>query len=93
MITAIICVNADSGQIPEVAEQIAAIAGVSEVYSVTGQIDMIVMVRTQAFEAIADVISNGIAKVPGVISTETHLAFRAYSQHDLEASFSLGDNG
>lgn len=89
MITAIVCVHADSEQIPEVAERIAAIEGVSEVYSVTGRIDLIVMVRTKAFESIAEIISNGIAKVPGVISTETHLAFRAYSQHDLEASFSL----
>lgn len=90
MITAIVFVHVDSGRIPEVAEQIAAIDGVTEVYSVTGRIDLIVLVRTRAFEDVADVVSDKLAKVPGVIDTETHLAFRAYSQHDLEATFSLG---
>ncbi len=90
MITAIVFVHVDSGRIPEVAEQIAAIDSVSEVYSVTGRIDLIVLVRTKDFESVADIISDRIAKVPGVLDTETHLAFRAYSQHDLEATFSLG---
>lgn len=92
MITAIVFVHVESDQIPEVAEQIAAIEGVSEVYSVTGQIDLIVMVRTSAFESVAEIVSDRIAKVPGVIDTETHLAFRAFSQHDLEATFSLGES-
>lgn len=90
MITAIVFVHVESDRIPEVAEQIAAIDGVSEVYSVTGQIDLIALVRTRDFEAVAQVISDRLAKVPGVIDTETHLAFRAYSQHDLDATFSLG---
>lgn len=90
MITAIVFVQVKSDQIPEVAEQIAAIEGVSEVYSVTGQIDLIVIVRVRSFDAVADVISDRISKVPGVLDTTTHLAFRAFSQHDLEATFSLG---
>ena len=90
MITAIVFVQVKSDQIPEVAEQIAAVDGVSEVYSVTGQIDLIVIVRVRSFEAVADIISDRISKVPGVIDTTTHLAFRAYSQHDLDATFSLG---
>ncbi|MGB3954697.1 MAG: Lrp/AsnC ligand binding domain-containing protein [Brooklawnia sp.] len=90
MITAIVFVQVKSDQIPEVAEQIAAVDGVSEVYSVTGQIDLIVIVRVRSFDAVADIISDRISKVPGVIDTTTHLAFRAYSQHDLDATFSLG---
>lgn len=90
MITAIVFVQVKSDQIPEVAEQIAAIEGVSEVYSVTGRIDLIVMVRVHDFETVADVISDRISKVPGVLDTTTHLAFRAFSQHDLESTFSLG---
>ncbi len=91
MITAIVFVQVVSNQIPEVAEQIAAFDGVSEVYSVTGGIDLIVMVRVPAFEAVAEVVTDKISKVPGVIETTTHLAFRAFSQHDLEATFALGN--
>ncbi len=90
MITAIVFVKADVARIPEVAEAIAALDGVSEVYSVTGEIDLIVLVRVRAHEDVADVVADRLNKVPGVASTETHIAFRAYSRHDLEAAFSLG---
>jgi DNA-binding Lrp family transcriptional regulator len=90
VITAIVFVHADVARIPEVAEAIAALDGVSEVYSVTGQIDLIVLVRVKAHEDVADVVADRLNKVPGVRSTETHIAFRAYSRHDLEAAFSLG---
>ena len=89
VITAISFVKADVARIPEVAEAIAALEGVSEVYSVTGQIDLIVLVRV-AHEDVADVVADRLNKVPGVTSTETHIAFRAYSRHDLESAFSLG---
>ena len=90
MITAISFVKADVARIPEVAEAIAAIDGVSEVYSVTGEIDLIVLVRVKAHDDVADVVADRVNKVPGVQSTETHIAFRTYSRHDLEAAFSLG---
>ena len=90
MITAIVFVKADVAGIPEIAEQIAAIEGVSEVYSVTGQIDLIAMVRVKAHEDVASVVADRLNKVPGVAETETHIAFRTYSQHDLESAFSLG---
>ena len=90
MITAIVFINADVARIPEVAEQIAALEGVSEVYSVTGQIDLIALVRVRRHEEIAAVVADQLNKVPGVTGTETHIAFRAYSQHDLESAFSLG---
>ncbi len=90
MITAIVFVNADVSRIPEVAEEIAAIDGVSEVYSVTGQIDLIALVRVRDHDDVASVVADRLNKVQGVESTETHIAFRAYSQHDLESAFSLG---
>jgi DNA-binding Lrp family transcriptional regulator len=90
VITAIVFIKADVAAIPEVAEQIAAIDGVSEVYSVTGEIDLIAMVRVRRHDDIANVIPDTINKVSGVRSTETHIAFRAYSTHDLEAAFSIG---
>jgi len=90
MITAIVFVKADVAQIPEVAEAIAALDGVSEVYSVTGQIDLIDLVRVREHDDVADVVADRLNKVPGVQSTETHIAFRAYSRHDLESAFAVG---
>ena len=93
MITAIVFVNADVSRIPEVAEQIAALEGISEVYSVTGHIDLIALVRVRHHDDIAAVVADQLNKVPGVRSTETHIAFRTYSSHDLESAFSLGVEG
>ena len=90
MITAIVFVNAHVDRIPEVAEAIAALDGVSEVYSVTGSIDLIAIIRVRTHEEIAAVVADRLNKVDGVTSTETHIAFRAYSRHDLDAAFSLG---
>jgi DNA-binding Lrp family transcriptional regulator len=90
VITAIVFIKADVARIPEVAEQIASIQGVSEVYSVTGDIDLIAMVRVRNHDDVATVVPDRINKVPGILATETHIAFRTYSTHDLEAAFSLG---
>jgi DNA-binding Lrp family transcriptional regulator len=90
VITAIVLVRAEVDRIPEVAAAIANIDGVSEVYSVTGGVDLIVMVRVRQHEDLADVIADRINKVTGIRDTQTHIAFRAYSQHDLEAAFALG---
>lgn len=90
MLTAIVFVKADVAQIPEVAQQIADLEGVTEVYSVTGRIDLIAIVRVRGHDEVAAVISDQLNKVPGVLDTETHIAFRAYSSHDLEQAFSLG---
>ncbi len=90
MITAIVLIKTSVDRIPEIAEQIAALDGVSEVYSVTGTHDLVAMVRVGRHDDLADVIPGRINKIPGVQSTETHIAFRTYSQHDLEAAFSIG---
>lgn len=90
MITAIVMVRAAVDQIPEAAERIAELDGVSEVYSVAGSVDLVVMVRVRQHDQLADVIADQLGKVPGVIATETHIAFRAYSRHDLEAAFAIG---
>lgn len=90
MVTAIVLIKADVAGIPETAEAIAQIPAVTEVYSVTGGFDLVAIVRVRAHEELADVIPGAVNKVPGVTHTETHIAFRAYSRHDLEAAFSLG---
>lgn len=90
MITAVVLVQTEVSKVPEVAAAIADLDGVSEVYSVTGDVDLVVMVRVRRHEDLADVIADHLGKVPGVRSTKTYLAFRAYSRHDLDAAFALG---
>ncbi|MCW2765081.1 MAG: transcriptional regulator, AsnC family [Nocardioides sp.] len=90
MITAIVFINAEVARIPEVGASIAEIDGVSEVYSVTGQIDLIALIRVREHDDVARVVADQLNKVPGVNGTETHIAFRTYSRHDLESAFSIG---
>ncbi|PJE98568.1 AsnC family transcriptional regulator [Streptomyces carminius] len=90
MITSIVLIRTSTDRIPEIAQQIAELDGVSEVYSVTGAHDLIAIVRVARHDDLAEIIPGHISKVPGVVSTETHIAFRAYSQHDLEAAFAIG---
>jgi DNA-binding Lrp family transcriptional regulator len=90
VITAIVLVKATVDRIPEVAQAIADLPAVSEVYSVTGEFDLIVMVRVRGHEELADAIADRLNKVPGIASTETHIAFRSYSKHDLDAAFAIG---
>ncbi|MEV6377197.1 Lrp/AsnC family transcriptional regulator [Micromonospora musae] len=90
MITAIVLIDCATDSIPEVAETLADLPGVSEVYSVAGHVDLIAVVRVREFDQIAEVIAGRISKVPGVNNTESHIAFRAYSQHDLEEAFAIG---
>jgi len=90
MVTAIVLIKADVARIPETAEEIAQIPQVSEVYSVTGEFDLVAMVRVRGHEELGDVIPGTVNRVPGVTHTETHIAFRTYSRHDLDAAFSIG---
>ncbi|GAB3861702.1 Lrp/AsnC ligand binding domain-containing protein [Verrucosispora sp. WMMA2044] len=90
MITAIVLIDCATDSIPEVAETLANLPGVSEVYSVAGHVDLIAMVRVREFDEIAQIIAGSISKVPGVLNTESHIAFRAYSRHDLEEAFAIG---
>jgi DNA-binding Lrp family transcriptional regulator len=90
VITAIVLIDCATDSIPEVAQALAELPRVSEVYSVAGGVDLIAMVRVREFEEIADVIAGDISKLAGVLNTETHIAFRAYSRHDLDAAFAIG---
>jgi DNA-binding Lrp family transcriptional regulator len=93
VITAIVLIDCATDSIPEVAETLANLDGVSEVYSVAGGVDLVAIVRVREFEQIAEVIAGGISKVSGVVNTDTHIAFRAYSKHDLEEAFAIGLRG
>jgi DNA-binding Lrp family transcriptional regulator len=90
VITAIVNISCAVDRIPEVAQAVADIEGVSEVYSVAGDVDLVAMVRVRQHEDLADVIAGRLNKVEGITTTQTLIAFQAYSKHDLEATFSLG---
>ncbi|MGW6426210.1 Lrp/AsnC family transcriptional regulator [Nocardia sp. NPDC055053] len=91
MITAIVLIQAENSRIPETAQALADTAGVAEVYSCAGDVDLIAIVRVRDHERIAEVVTSGIDKVAGVVRTTTHIAFKSYSSHDVEAGFSLGE--
>ena len=90
MVTAIVLIRADVARIPETGAAIAQIPEVTEVYSVTGDFDLVALVRVRAHEELNDVIPGTLNRVSGVTHTETHIAFQTYSRHDLEAAFALG---
>ena len=90
MVTAIVLIKAETNRIPDLAEQIADMNGVSEVFSVAGRHDLVAIVRVSKNEELADVISDQMRHLDGIVETETMIAFRAYSKKELEAGFELG---
>lgn len=90
MVTSIIMINAERNKINEVAEQLQAIDGVSEMYSVSGKYDLVAIIRVNSNDALADLVTRRMLTLDGIVKTETMLAFQAYSKHDLDAMFSVG---
>ena len=87
---AVVLIQCDVDGIAAAAESIADVDGVSEVYSVAGEFDLVAIVRVPAHDDLAKVIPGGIARVDGVARTESLIAFQVYSKHDLERMFSIG---
>ncbi|MDQ4108680.1 MAG: Lrp/AsnC ligand binding domain-containing protein [Actinomycetota bacterium] len=87
---AVVLIQCEIDEIAEAAEAIAQIGGVSEVYSVAGEFDLVAIVRVSEHDDLAKVIPGGISRVEGVERTETLIAFQVYSKHDLERMFSIG---
>jgi DNA-binding Lrp family transcriptional regulator len=90
MVTAIVLLHVDRDRINPVAETLADLPGITEVYSVAGRYDLAAVIRTRTNEELADVITTRIRQVAGIRDTETLIAFRTFSRLDLEAAFSLG---
>ncbi len=90
MVTGIALINVEHGQIQNVAEALVDIEGVSEVYSVSGNYDLVAIIRVRDNDRLAELMTDRLGHVAGVSSTHTMLAFRSYSEHDLESMFSLG---
>lgn len=90
MVTTVVLANCDIDHVPEAAQQVADLPEVSEVYSVAGDYDLVIMVRVKDHDDLARVVTEGIRRVPGIEKTQTLVAFKVYSRHDVESLFSLG---
>ena len=90
MVSAFVLITADPACVADLAAELADIPGIAEVYSVTGDEDLIAIVRVREHEALADVVTKHIASLSGIRHTRTSIAFRTYSRHDLESMFDLG---
>lgn len=90
MVSAVILLVVEKSKINEVAEQLVDMKGITEVYSVAGQYDLVAIVRVRANEGIADAVTRQMLKIDGIIRSETLIAFRVFSRYDLERIFSIG---
>lgn len=90
MVTSIILISTERTKINEVAEQLAETEGISEVYSVSGNYDLVVIVRVPSNDDLAQLVTEKLHSMKDILKTETMLAFKAFSRHDLEAMFALG---
>jgi len=91
MTHAIVLIEAERDALSDLGGALADIGGVAEAYSVTGEWDFVAIVRVPDHEQLADVVTGQIGALPGVIRTQTMVAFAAYSRHDIESLFSLGE--
>lgn len=93
MITAIVLISAAQGRVPEVAQTLIQMQGVTEAYSVAGSYDLVAIARVRSHEELESLVAGRVQKIPGIESTNTLIAFRAYSQRDLEAMWDIGNEG
>ena len=90
MVSAIVLLNIERDMINQVADQLASVDGISEVFSVAGQYDLVAILRVNTNEALADLVTSKMLQVDGILDSETLIAFKTYSKHDLESMFSIG---
>ena len=90
MVTALVLLNVERNKINDVAQQLSEMDGVSEVFSVGGRIDLVAIIRSRDNEQLAEIVTEHLLKVDGITSSETLIAFKVHSRHDLERMFSIG---
>ncbi len=90
MVTAIVLMSVEGKLVNQIAEKLANREGISECYSVGGSYDLVAIIRVPRNEDLARLVTEHIAPLDGVLATETLLAFKAHSKHDLEAMFAVG---
>lgn len=90
MLHAFVLIDAEPARVADLAPELVDVEGVSEVYSVTGEADLVAVVRVRQHDDLAEVVTRRIAALDGILETRTLIAFRAYSRRDLEAIWDLG---
>lgn len=90
MVSSVVLLSIERDRINQVAEELAAMPGISEVFSVAGRYDLVAILRIPDNEALADLVTNKMLQVSGIIDSETLIAFRVFSRHDLESMFAIG---
>ncbi|MCP5101721.1 MAG: Lrp/AsnC family transcriptional regulator [Chloroflexi bacterium] len=90
MISTVVLMNVKPDHINQVAEQLTDIEGISEVFSVAGRYDLVAIIRVKTNDEMAEVVTGKMLKIKGVIRSETLIAFRVFSKHDLASMFSIG---
>lgn len=90
MVSAVVLLNVEPGQVNEVGGQLAGLEGISEVFSVGGRFDLVAVIRVKNNEDMAELVTNKMHSVDGITNSETLIAFKVFSEHDLEAMFSIG---
>jgi DNA-binding Lrp family transcriptional regulator len=90
MITAFVMLSVEPGRVKSMAEELLSVKGVTEVYSVAGPFDLIAIVRVREHDELSDLVTEVIANRPGITSTETMIAFRAFAKRDLDAVWDIG---
>jgi len=90
MLTAFVMIQAEPDKIAGVAQMISNIPNVAEVYSVTGDFDILVILHLAEYDQLAEAVPDGLAKIDGILRTNTVLAFRRFSSDDLEAAWDIG---
>lgn len=93
MITAFVLMNAERERIAAVPDELLKISGVTEVYSVAGDFDLVAIIRVKESDELAKVVTESFVKVRGITRTMTLMAFRCYSNYDLEHMFQIGFKG
>lgn len=91
MINAIVLINTERDKVNLVGEKLASIEGVSEVYSVSGRFDLVVILRLAENEDLSDLITDKMTKIDGITKTESMIAFKTLSKYDLERMFGIGE--
>lgn len=90
MVSAIVLIECQKGMINQAAEALADLKGITEVYSVAGRVDLVAVIRVADNEQLAEIVTNHLLTIQGITRTETLIAFRVFSKHDLEQMFSIG---
>ena len=90
MVSAIVLVECEKGMINQTAEALADVEGISEVYSVAGRVDLVAVIRVKDNDDLAEIVTQKMLHIPGITRTETLIAFRVFSRHDLDRMFSIG---